>query len=109
MTHSPRAILFAATALLVAAVPALAAASAAPTPTPPAFLLAAPAAGCAAAPALATPAALPAPAAASGLDAVLAGKTQFRGYCKCSCSFVKNCNTSADCGGAACIAGITCC
>lgn len=33
----------------------------------------------------------------------------FRGYCRCSCSFVKNCNTSADCGGSACLGGVTCC
>jgi hypothetical protein len=33
----------------------------------------------------------------------------FRGYCRCGCSVVKNCNTSADCGGSACLAGITCC
>jgi hypothetical protein len=33
----------------------------------------------------------------------------FRGYCACSCSFVRDCNTSADCGGAACLPGITCC
>jgi hypothetical protein len=35
--------------------------------------------------------------------------TTFRGYCKCSCSFTPNCNTSADCGGSACLKGITCC
>ncbi|HKV10840.1 MAG TPA: hypothetical protein VJ725_22045 [Thermoanaerobaculia bacterium] len=33
----------------------------------------------------------------------------FRGYCRCSCSLVKNCNTSADCGGSACLGGVTCC
>jgi len=33
----------------------------------------------------------------------------FHGYCRCSCSFIKNCNTSADCGGGACIGGVTCC
>jgi len=33
----------------------------------------------------------------------------FHGYCRCSCSFTRNCNTSADCGGGACLGGITCC
>ena len=39
----------------------------------------------------------------------MAQTVKYRGYCRCSCSFVKNCNTSADCGGSACLAGITCC
>ena len=34
---------------------------------------------------------------------------KFRGHCKCSCSFTPDCNTSADCGGSPCLAGITCC
>jgi len=38
-----------------------------------------------------------------------AGAKPFRGFCACSCSFVRDCNTSADCGGAACLPGITCC
>jgi hypothetical protein len=33
----------------------------------------------------------------------------FTGYCACGCSFVKDCNTSADCGGSACLKGPTCC
>jgi len=33
----------------------------------------------------------------------------FHGHCRCSCSFTPNCNTSADCGGAPCLGGITCC
>ena len=33
----------------------------------------------------------------------------FRGFCACSCSSVPNCNTSADCGGAACTHSISCC
>jgi hypothetical protein len=33
----------------------------------------------------------------------------FHGYCRCSCSRIKNCNTSADCGGSACLGGVTCC
>jgi len=33
----------------------------------------------------------------------------FTGYCACGCSFVKDCNTSADCGGAGCLKAPTCC
>jgi hypothetical protein len=29
--------------------------------------------------------------------------------CRCSCTWTPNCNTSADCGGAACLKSITCC
>ena len=34
---------------------------------------------------------------------------RFHGYCRCGCSSVPNCNTSADCGGGACSATISCC
>ncbi len=34
---------------------------------------------------------------------------KLRGFCACSCSSVPNCNTSADCGGNACSAFISCC
>jgi hypothetical protein len=37
----------------------------------------------------------------------LAAKPGRLGYCKCGCG--ARCHTSADCGGAACIAFITCC
>lgn len=33
----------------------------------------------------------------------------FTGFCACGCSFVRDCNTSADCGGGACLKGPTCC
>jgi len=33
----------------------------------------------------------------------------FHGFCKCSCTFTPDCNTSADCCGSPCLAGITCC
>ncbi|HEX9944716.1 MAG TPA: hypothetical protein VGG03_22130 [Thermoanaerobaculia bacterium] len=33
----------------------------------------------------------------------------FRGYCTCGCSFVKDCNTDADCGSGRCLKGPTCC
>ncbi len=39
---------------------------------------------------------------------ILAAK-KFRGFCACSCSSVPNCSTSADCGGNACSAFISCC
>jgi hypothetical protein len=118
MTAKTRAILFAAAiATLLAALPALAAGAPAQTAPLPAFLTAPPSPGCAGSAdvqaALAvpsTPILAPAPAAANGLEAVLSQpSTKFRGYCHCSCSFVKNCNTNADCGGARCIAAITCC
>jgi hypothetical protein len=34
---------------------------------------------------------------------------KYHGHCRCGCSFTPDCNTSADCGGAACLAGVTCC
>jgi hypothetical protein len=33
----------------------------------------------------------------------------FRGFCRCGCSPIRDCNTSADCGGGACSPGISCC
>ena len=35
--------------------------------------------------------------------------TTFRGICRCSCTWIPNCNTSADCGGAPCLKAISCC
>ena len=35
--------------------------------------------------------------------------TKYRGYCRCGCRFVKDCNTDADCGGGSCLPGVTCC
>jgi len=121
MTAKTRAILFAAAlATLLAALPALAAGAPAQTAPLPAFLTATPAPGCAGSAVSAdlqaalavpsTPSLAPAPAATNGLEGLLSqSTTKFRGFCHCSCSFVRNCNTSADCGGAACIAAITCC
>jgi hypothetical protein len=34
---------------------------------------------------------------------------KFHGYCHCGCSAIPDCNTSADCGGAPCGRGISCC
>lgn len=33
----------------------------------------------------------------------------FTGFCRCDCSVVRDCNTSADCGGSPCLKGRTCC
>jgi len=38
-----------------------------------------------------------------------AGAQGFRGFCRCDCSVVPDCNTSADCGGSPCLKGRTCC
>jgi len=46
------------------------------------------------------------PLAVGGVDP---SSRPFHGHCKCSCSIIPDCNTSADCGGAPCLAGITCC
>jgi hypothetical protein len=43
------------------------------------------------------------------VDSVQPSSRPFHGHCKCSCSFIPDCNTSADCGGAPCLAAITCC
>ena len=43
------------------------------------------------------------------VDSVAPSSRPFHGHCKCSCSSIPDCNTSADCGGAPCLAGITCC
>ncbi len=85
-----------------------AAAFAAPVP-------AAPQAGCA--PSLdllasATQAVCKAPAFSTTVPAqpvFMQSTTVFHGFCKCSCTHIPDCNTSADCGGSACIKAITCC
>jgi hypothetical protein len=33
----------------------------------------------------------------------------YKGYCRCGCRFVKDCNTDADCGGSRCLGGVSCC
>jgi hypothetical protein len=44
-------------------------------------------------------------------DVAPVGQTRkpMRGYCRCTCSFIPNCSTSADCGGGLCLKGPTCC
>jgi hypothetical protein len=37
------------------------------------------------------------------------GSRPFHGFCRCSCTHIPDCNTSADCGGAPCLHAITCC
>jgi hypothetical protein len=86
---------------------ATAAAFAAPAP-------AAPQGGCASSLDLLAPAtqAVCKPAAPSTAPAqpeFMASSKPFRGYCACTCSFTRDCNTSADCGGSACLPGVTCC
>jgi hypothetical protein len=86
---------------------AVAAVAAAPAP-------AAPQGGCASSLDLLAPAtqAVCKPAAPSTAPAqpeFMASSKPFRGYCACTCSFTRDCNTSADCGGSACLPGPTCC
>ena len=50
-----------------------------------------------------------APSTAPAQPEFMATVKPFRGHCACGCSFTPDCNTSADCGGSACLAGITCC
>ncbi len=83
-----------------------AAAFAAPAP-------AAPRAGCA--PSLdllapATQAVCKAPAATAPVQPeFMQSTTVYHGFCRCSCTHIPDCNTSADCGGSACLKAITCC
>src|SRR5436305_679819 len=97
------------TILLTLALFVLAVAAAAAAPAP-----AAPQGGCAPSLDLLAPAtqAVCKPAALSTAPAqpeFMANPKPFRGYCACSCSFTRDCNTSADCGGSACLPGVTCC
>lgn len=39
----------------------------------------------------------------------MTSSTVFHGFCRCSCTHIPDCNTSADCGGSACLKAITCC
>lgn len=50
-----------------------------------------------------------APSTAPAQPEFMASSKPFRGHCACGCSFTPDCNTSADCGGSACLAGVTCC
>jgi hypothetical protein len=43
------------------------------------------------------------------VDSVQPSSKPFHGFCACSCTFVPDCTTSADCGGSACLARPTCC
>jgi hypothetical protein len=42
-------------------------------------------------------------------DALASRASGFKGFCACSCTNIRDCNTSADCGGSACLQAITCC
>jgi hypothetical protein len=60
-------------------------------------------------PARASELAGPACTLATANHGVELGAKPFHGFCRCSCTFTPDCNTSADCGGAPCIHAITCC
>ena len=45
----------------------------------------------------------------TSLDAPASSHRPFRGYCRCGCSFIPDCNTSADCGGGICSKAPSCC
>jgi hypothetical protein len=50
-----------------------------------------------------------APSTAPAQPEFMASTTAFHGFCRCSCTHIPDCNTSADCGGSACLKAITCC
>jgi hypothetical protein len=100
---------------LLAVAPAAVAAGAPPQP-PAAVQL--PAAGCGQSqlfPALRLPspaaqtASLAGPACTLRSEDTASHSRPFRGFCACSCTFTPDCNTSADCGGSACLPAVTCC
>jgi hypothetical protein len=117
-TCLPKLLLIAFFVTLLGAAPALAAEAPARAVAPDRVAAAAPALpGCAASPdALADLAGLSESAPVCKLDTASAsGRTSCvigvncHGYCRCSCSFRRDCNTSADCGGAPCDKFISCC
>jgi hypothetical protein len=93
---------------LLCALPAFAAEAQAPTQAvPPAAALTGPACAPAFAGLLITPAQ---PVENAGTSAwIELGAKRFHGYCHCGCSPIADCNTDADCGGATCGRGISCC
>jgi len=120
-----KTILIAVAAALLASLPCLAAASSLPPGTPqPAGAVVAGAslpalAGCGqtlgAVPALELQGASVRVGEAAGpvcpvaVDGVEPSSRPFHGFCACSCTFVPDCTTSADCGGSSCLARPTCC
>jgi hypothetical protein len=50
-----------------------------------------------------------APSTAPAQPEFMQSTTVFHGFCRCSCTHIPDCNTSADCGGSACLKAITCC
>jgi len=120
-----KTILIAVAAALLASLPCLAAAPSLPPGTPqPASAVAAGAslpalAGCGqtlgAVPALELRGASARVGEAAGpvcplaVDGVEPSSRPFHGFCACSCTFVPDCTTSADCGGSSCLARPTCC
>ncbi len=55
------------------------------------------------------PTALAGPACTLSVGDGVLGAKPFHGFCRCSCTFTPDCNTSADCGGSPCLHAITCC
>jgi hypothetical protein len=119
-TCLPKLLLIAFFVTLLGAAPALAAEAPARAVAPDRAAVAAPAPalpGCAASlDALADLAGLSESAPVCKLDAAsTSGRrsciigVNCHGYCRCSCSFRRDCNTSADCGGAPCDKFISCC
>jgi hypothetical protein len=48
-------------------------------------------------------------ALSTGGAPALAQAVVYHGFCRCSCTRIPDCNTSAQCGGAPCEKAITCC
>ena len=96
------------TILLTLALFVLAVAAAAAAPAP-----AAPQGACAPSLDILTPGAQavckPAAPSTSPQPEFMTSSTVFHGFCRCSCTRIPDCNTSADCGGSACLKAITCC
>jgi len=97
--------------LALALLSALPLAAAPAEPAPAALPAMAAPATCPAAPAFLAESASPAPAVATPARLAPAGLARkFHGFCPCGCSFVPDCNTSADCfGGATCQTAPSCC
>jgi len=47
--------------------------------------------------------------APAGMNQESPASRPLRGFCRCGCSFVPDCNTSADCGGGFCSKAPSCC
>jgi hypothetical protein len=107
-----RILLALAVLTLVAVAPALAAPAPAAVPQPTA--VAAQQAACAPTLALLAPSTeavckTAAPSTTVPQPEFMTSTVTYKGYCRCGCRFVKDCNTDADCGGSRCLGGVSCC